>query len=162
MESYGFCFATSVLSSIFCFRWACSTLCIFFLGGGGGKGIEFEYCIALQQHIFIAEKTFSPLGLKQYFQLLCILPVPYTVSKRNNFFCRCWKEYMHKRLWGRLQKIGRWGIQMCCRQMGQRKNRMFDIVQNMCSFENLIDSEGAVSRNQGLYAWVQRPGCVKL
>lgn len=59
----------------------------FFLGGG--KRVEFEYCTALQQHIFTAEKKFSPLGLKQYFQLLCILPNPYTVSKRNDFFCRC-------------------------------------------------------------------------
>lgn len=53
------------------------------------------------------------------------------------------------------------GIQMCHRQMRQGKQRIFYIVQKMCSFESLIDSEGAVSRNQGLHGRVQRPGCVK-
>lgn len=49
----------------------------FSLEGGSREGVggwgEFEYCIALPPHNFIAEKKFSPLGLKQYFQLLCIL-----------------------------------------------------------------------------------------
>lgn len=79
---------------------------VFFSWAGliGEKGVDFEYCLALQKHIIMGEKKFSPLGLKQYFQLLCIFPDPYTVSKRNDFFCRCWKEYTHKRLWGLLWK----------------------------------------------------------
>lgn len=66
--------------------------CDFFFSWGGRigeKGVDFEYCPALQKHIIMGEKKFSPLGLKQYFQLLCIFPDPYTVSKRNDFFCRC-------------------------------------------------------------------------
>lgn len=161
MESYGFCFATSVLSSIFYFRWACSTLWFFFSWGGriGEKGVDFEYCPALQKHIIMGEKKFSPLGLKQYFQLLCIFPDPYTVSKRNDFFCRCWKEYTHKRLWGLLWKNREMGHTDVPQTNGAEKEE--NIVQNMCSFENQIDSEGAVSRIQGLQGWVQRPGCVK-
>lgn len=75
----------------------------FFLEGVGGKGgrVWILHCFATG-HFHSRKKEFSPLGLKQYFQLLCILLDPYTVSKRDDSFCRCWKQYMHRRLWGLL------------------------------------------------------------
>lgn len=66
--------------------------CAFFfswVGGGRGgaewvrwKGVEFEYCIALQQHIFIAEKS-SPFWALNSISSYCVYSPTLTLFLRE-------------------------------------------------------------------------------
>lgn len=161
MESYGFCFATSVLSSIFCFRWACSTLWFFLLGGGTdrreGGWVWILPCIA-KAH-FHGRKKSSPLWALNSISSYCVYSPTLTLFLREMISFADVERNTHTKDCEDFYKKQGDGAYRCATDKWAEKEE--NILQNMGSFENQIDSEGAVSRIQGWWGWVQRSGCVE-